>query len=223
MMLRFAKAALWTLLLSLVAVTAGTLLPRPLFTASPGGEPLTRRAILLSSPIHTDIALPLDTETRQAFAFLRAGGVDIDNPGAAWLVIGWGGRAFYLQTPTWGDLKPMPAFKALTVDRAVLHADLAGPMEADRPGTKEFKVSEVGYRRMLAFMVASFSREQGLAMPISGAGYGDFDQFYEAGGHFNVLVGCNTWTAAALRSGGLRTGWWNPLPQSLALSLSLLN
>ncbi|MGO8572745.1 TIGR02117 family protein, partial [Rhizobium ruizarguesonis] len=34
---------------------------------------------------------------------------------------------------------------------------------------------------------------------------------------------CNTWTAAALRSAGLRTGIWNPLPQALRLSVAVYN
>ena len=42
-----------------------------------------------------------------------------------WLILGWGGRAFYLETPDWADLKPMPVIKALTVDRAVMHVGVA--------------------------------------------------------------------------------------------------
>ncbi|MGV8938093.1 MAG: TIGR02117 family protein [Allorhizobium sp.] len=222
-MRRLASAVISAIVLIVVAVVVGALLPRPLFVASADKEPVTRRILLLSGPIHTDIALPLDASTRAAFAFLRPAGVDIDNPGAEWLVVGWGGRAFYLQTPTWGDLKPMPVFKALTVDRSVIHADLAGPIAPDGPATTALDLSEAGYWRMVDFMIASFARSQDLVMPIAGAGYGDFDQFFEADGRFNVLIGCNTWTAGALRAAGLRTGWWNPLPQSLSFSLSLLN
>jgi hypothetical protein len=48
-------------------------------------------------------------------------------------------------------------------------------------------------------------------------------RFYEAQGTFNALVGCNVWTATALRSAGLRTGWWNPLPFLLIRSLWYYN
>ena len=54
------------------------------------------------------------------------------------------------------------------------------------------------------------------------ASYGEFDAFFEAG-NFTALLGCNTWAAAALRKAGLQTGWWNPLPQTLGLSLDLHN
>ena len=60
-------------------------------------------------------------------------------------------------------------------------------------------------------------------MPIDGAGYGDFDRFYEGEGWFNVLVGCNLWTARMLRVAGLKTGFWTPLPVFLTASLDLHN
>ncbi len=54
---------------------------------------------------------------------------------------------------------------------------------------------------------------------IEGAAYGLDDAFFEARGGFNALAGCNTWTAAMLRQGGLTTGWWTPLPQLLDWSV----
>lgn len=79
------------------------------------------------------------------------------------------------------------------------------------------------YNALLGFIAASFSRVDGRAAMVPGAGYGAYDFFFEAEGHFNALAGCNTWTARALRAAGLRAGWWNPLPQSLGLSLDLYN
>jgi uncharacterized protein (TIGR02117 family) len=58
---------------------------------------------------------------------------------------------------------------------------------------------------------------------IPNAAYSISTASYEANGNFNALVGCNTWTAAALRTAGLRTGWWNPLPATLNWSLDLYN
>ena len=76
---------------------------------------------------------------------------------------------------------------------------------------------------MLAFIRASFAEANGAPVHIEGAHYGDADGFFEANGSFNALIGCNTWTARALRQAGLQTGWWNPLPQTLAYSLALHN
>jgi uncharacterized protein (TIGR02117 family) len=209
------------LLFLIVPLILGTLVPRPLFTATGEGEAPTRQILLLHNPIHTDIALRLDDELRAQFADLAAEGFAIGRPDAVYLVLGWGGRSFYIETPTWGDLKPLPVFRALTVDRSVMHVDLAGDIARDMPQVRSLMLSEAGYRQMVQAIRASFSSREGRVQSLPGTSYGDNDMFFEANVRFNALVGCNTWTAAMLRAGGLRTGWWTPLPQLLDLSLDL--
>ncbi|WP_318246556.1 DUF2459 domain-containing protein [Rhizobium sp. T1470] len=53
--------------------------------------------------------------------------------------------------------------------------------------------------------------------------YGENDAFFEAEGYFNAFLGCNTWTATALRQAGLVSGWWTALPWMLRASLWLHN
>ncbi|MDR7029490.1 TIGR02117 family protein [Rhizobium rosettiformans] len=206
----------------IILVALGTLLPRPLnprAEASLGGE--TAEILLLANPIHTDIALPVDDEVRAAFADLVPGGLPLDMPGVDYLIIGWGGRSFYIETPTWGDIRPLPVFRALTVDRSVLHASVAGPLDLQHPSVRRIAITEERRRRMITEIRGSFLREDGMPIAVPGAAYGLDDAFFEARGAFNALVGCNTWTAAMLRSAGIRTGWWTPMPQLLDLSLHL--
>ena len=208
--------------LLIILVALGTLLPRPLnprAEASLGGE--TAEILLLANPIHTDIALPVDDEVRAAFADLVPGGLPLDMPGVDYLIIGWGGRSFYIETPTWGDIRPLPVFRALTVDRSVLHASVAGPLDLQHPSVRRIAITEERRRRMITEIRGSFLREDGMPIAVPGAAYGLDDAFFEARGAFNALVGCNTWTAAMLRSAGIRTGWWTPMPQLLDLSLDL--
>ncbi|MCM2473214.1 TIGR02117 family protein [Rhizobium sp. CG5] len=218
--------SLLAVLLSLLALAgAGTLVPRPLWSAGhPGSaEAAARRILVLSNPIHTDIAIPLDDETRRRFAFLDESGMPLSHPEARWLVLGWGGRAFYTQTPTWADLKPLPLLKGLTLDRSVMHVDVAGDIVEPSEGIIGFDVDAERYQALLAFIAASFRGEGDRVDVIPGAGYGANDRFFEADGWFSALLGCNTWTAAALRAAGMRTGWWNPLPVTLTTSLALFN
>lgn len=204
----------------LLLLIAGTLVPRSLFSRS-DGEEKSVEVLVITNPIHTDIALPANSETLQAFEFLQESGLPMDAPGLRWIVLGWGGRAFYLETPTWAELKLTPALKALTIDRSVLHVELAGEIDQSLPNVKSISVSEVEFSRLLQTALDSFDPQFPAAIP--GAGYGDNDRFFEAKGYFNVLVSCNTWAANMLRAAGIQTGWWNPLPQSLALSLRLHN
>ncbi|MET3776377.1 uncharacterized protein (TIGR02117 family) [Rhizobium alvei] len=206
-----------------IAMAAGSLIPRPLFAPAEAGVGQGQTIYLLANPIHTDIAIPLTDAIRQRFADLEPFGIEINHPGAAYLVIGWGGRSFYLETPTWSELKPAPVFKALTIDASVLHVDLAGSRLQNHPAATRIDVSEAGFERMLRYIETSFVRNSGQPVGIAGAGYNDTDAFFEATGSFNALLGCNTWTASALREAGVRTGLWNPLPQSLALSVDLYN
>jgi uncharacterized protein (TIGR02117 family) len=220
-----ARGLIRAIALLLVLIAAGTFIPRPLFVAAEASTASlpSRRILLLSGSIHTDIAIPLDDRLRASFAFLEDSGIPVSDPAAQWLIFGWGGRSFYLETPTWADLKPMPVFRALTIDSSVMHVDVAGSISESHPAVKVLDVDSERFDRMLGFINDSFIREGGAVLPIGNRGYGDYDRFFEAKGTFNALFGCNTWTAAALRTGGLRTGFWNPLPQTLRVSLDLYN
>ena len=152
-------------------------------------------------------------------------GIQADLPGARYLVFGWGSRAFYIETPTWSDLKPGPLFSALTLD-AFGHA--CRRRRRDRrdaaSGGRGFDLSRKrSSRGCSTSSTSSFQTGPDGPIWIPDASYGDFDAFFEATGYFTALLGCNTWTAAALREAGLQTGWWNPLPQTLAVSLDLHN
>ncbi len=220
--MRWLVAAVFT---AAFAVVAGAFVPRPLW---PGAKPDTvmgerHRILVLANPIHTDIAIPIDAETLTRFPFLGESGMPVAHPDARWLVFGWGGRAFYIETPAWSELKPMPLFKALTLDRSVIHADVGGDIVEPADHVAGFEIGPEEYERLLSFIEASFSRTDAQVQLIPDAAYGQNDRFFEANGWFSAVMGCNTWTAKALREAGLRTGWWNPLPVSLSASLALYN
>jgi uncharacterized protein (TIGR02117 family) len=207
----------------LVLLVLGTLVPRPLWRTGNPGEATNRRILLLSNPIHTDIAIPLDAGVLAKFNSLEQAGIQAELPGARYLVFGWGSRAFYIETPAWSELKPGPLFSALTVDRSVIHVDVTGDIAEPQPSVRGFDLSEAQFDRLTNLIVASFRIGPDGPIRIPDAAYGEFDGFFEANGYFSAIVGCNTWTASALREAGLRTGWWNPLPQTLAVSLDLHN
>ncbi len=206
----------------LALVVAGTLLPRPLFGVAQSGEGAAHRILVFSSHIHTDIAVPVEALGPE-FGFLREAGLPLDNPNARWVLFGWGGRSFYVATPELTDIQFGPVLKAFGLDDSAMHVAVAGAVEEPQPYLQAFTISNDGLARLLAFTRASFAERDGMPVRIEGAGYGPNDAFYEGVGYFNAFLGCNTWTAAALREAGLRTGWWNPLPVTLGWSLALYN
>ncbi|TIP39492.1 MAG: TIGR02117 family protein [Mesorhizobium sp.] len=207
----------------LLAAALGALVPRPLWPVAMAQGRVTRRILVLKNPIHTDIAIALDDGIRRRFAFLADAGLPVVASEARYIVFGWGGRAFYLETPTWSQLKAAPVLKALTLDASVMHVDVAAAIKDPHPDVAGFDIDEAHFTALLDYIAASFRQGSDGPMAIGNAGYSAFDRFYEANGHFNALVGCNTWTAAGLRVAGIRTGWWNPLPVSLWWSMGLYN
>lgn len=218
----------WLLVvLAVVALLAlaGTFVPRPLWSGIEAGVASEgrHRILVLSNPIHTDIAIALDSETRSRFSVLEDSGMPLGHPNARWIVFGWGGRAFYIETPTWADLKPMPLLKGLTVDRSVMHVDVVGEIAEPSDTVVAFEIGDAQYEKLLSYIEASFTPKDGVIAAIPDMAYGPNDRFFEANGWFSAVLGCNTWTAKGLREAGLRTGWWNPLPVSLTTSLALYN
>lgn len=215
------KWLVFALLALAFALLAGTFLPRPLITGS--NLQATRTIMVIANPIHSDIVIPLDEDVRKMLqpiigADLLAQFADRGN-----LVIGWGGRSFYLETPRWSDLKARPLLRAFTLDRSVLHMDSIDDAVLARIAAQHLSVNDQGFANLLSFLAQSFDRDETGRAREQLAGYGPGDRFFAATGYFNAFAGCNTWTSAALRAAGLRTGWWNPMPQSLQLSLRLFN
>ncbi|WP_298964021.1 TIGR02117 family protein [uncultured Roseibium sp.] len=214
-------------ILLVILMGLGTLVPRPFFESiqTEAREPDKKRTILvLSNPIHTDIALPADPDVLEAFSFVSDTGLALDFQGVFWVVFGWGGRSFYVETPTWGHLKPGPVIDALTWDKSVMHVRRTGPIAVELESVREVHLSEIEFDRLLDSIRLSFELDKnGDPIPIPNAAYDAHDIFFSAKSGFNALLGCNTWTARVLRTAGLQTGTWTPLPMTLNWSLDLHN
>lgn len=216
-------------LLAVTMLGLGTLIPRPISVSDAArlqsdNNPATRRILVLSNPIHTDIALPADPDVLRALSFVSDAGLNLDYPGVHWVVVGWGSRAFYIETPTWADLKPGPVLKALTWDRSVMHVRRVGQIAEGLEAVRAVDLSNAAFERLAEEIVASFlTMGPGEPIAISNASYDEHDIFFPGVDGFNAFVGCNTWTARILRIAGLRTGVWTPLPVTLTWSLDAHN
>lgn len=229
-LLRQGVLGLVTAVLALaLAMGLGIVIPRPFASVSsveaklPDPSPETRRILVLSNPIHTDIALPADPDVLSAFGFVTESGLDLDYPGVHWVVFGWGSRAFYIETPTWGHLSAGPVLRAFTWDESVMHVRRAGAIPENLDTVLALDLEAASFKRLQEAIGDSFLAEGDHPVPIIGAAYDDHDIFFPAKGGFNAFLGCNTWTARMLREGGYQTGLWTPLPFGLTSSLTLHN
>ena len=90
---------------------SGTLVPRPLLA---GGRSAKRRTgASWCSAIRSIPTSPFRSTTAcwRTFDSLVHAGIPVDLPDVRYLVFGWGGRAFYIETPTWAELKPVRCFR----------------------------------------------------------------------------------------------------------------
>lgn len=119
-----------------------------------------------------------------------------------WLELGWGDEGFYrapqatLGLALRALLRPTPA---------VLHVLAIGDAPRRRFASSEVvevRLSEDGYRQLLAFVAASFSRSpQGIPSELGPGLYGE-SRFYRAEGRYSLLRTCNTWLAEVLAASG---------------------
>lgn len=168
-----------------------------------------------SNGVHTDIALPvaalgIDWRRRLPLASWQTLAPE------AYLAFGWGDRKFYLETPSWNDLKLSTALLALSgADDALLHVEaIARP----RPGARvrHLRLSPAAYRQLVRDIDAQFApTPNGTVAPIAGAHYSRDDVFFAAQGHYSLFITCNEWSRQRLARAGVRSPLWSPFDWAL--------
>ena len=67
---------------------------------------------ILSNGVHTDFVLPVKSEFKDWSEIFPFNDFVAANETCHYIAIGWGDKGFYIDTPTWADLKASTAFKA---------------------------------------------------------------------------------------------------------------
>lgn len=174
--------------------------------------PETTPLYLESTGIHVDLILPKADLTKE---FKEKLGL---RDSVKYVGFGWGDREFYLNTPTWSDLKVGVAFKALFLSsNSAMHVT---PYTSKQPSwTRVNYCSEYQYRTV-QYVYKTFKQNQtGNFKRIEGADYNVNDRFYEAKGSLSILKTCNVWVNEALKIAGIQTAQWPPFAQGLMYHL----
>jgi uncharacterized protein (TIGR02117 family) len=183
----------------------------------PEGERV--RVFVRSNEIHTDLVLPACDDAsacdwRELFPPEHFRG-DVRNH--KYVAIGWGNRAFYIETPRWTDLRLSTAVRALFPDQGVLHAEYLYDVAAGEH-FHELQLSRDEYRQLTEFVRSSIGEldGEGYAKQASTKSYSSCDRFYTSTGSYHAFNTCNQWTGRGLKAAGQPTGIWTPLrPQVL--------
>lgn len=189
-----------------LALAAGALVPaNPGWTEPAPGSAGTVDIFVETNGVHTGLVLPVFAQRVNWYDDFPITDANPALP-ATHVLIGWGSRDFYLETPTWADLDWRVAARAgLGLDTTLLHVvHLANPTA--QSWRRPLRLSPEQYRR-LAASIRSGRVEGGAAIP----GYTPDDVFYPARGRYTAAITCNEWIAERLREAGVKTGIWTPL------------
>lgn len=197
----------------LIAAVMGALIPAQ-HIAHDSIEPASQEIILLRGPIHYDILLPNDPETRRVFSAVQTAGVPLEHPNARWLSIGWGSAAFYTSAGRYRDIKLSAVWRAASGDQSVLRFEIYGPLP-HHSAIKRVQVSPAQLRALRASILADLGAAP---QPLPLEGFSHSDVFFAAQGRFHLLKTCNVWVGQKLSSAGLSFGIWTPTPFSVTLS-----
>ncbi|WP_380785577.1 TIGR02117 family protein [Sphingomonas sp. R86521] len=211
-----ARAWILRAVVALVVLVLGYLVAGAIGGAIPtnrGWHPADQgvRIFVESNGVHTGFVMPKVAAGVDWRRLAPAG--DLADPRYGRLdhvAIGWGEKAFFLETKTWADVRPGTILgAAIGSSHTLMHVEHV-PMPAVGPDVRAVVLSEAEYRRLAAFVAGSF-RLGGARYP----GYAGYDVFYDARGRYDAARTCNAWTGDALRQAGVRVGAWTPFPATV--------
>lgn len=171
---------------------------------------------IVSNGTHTDICLPADSNWR---SFLN----QYDAHNVNYISFGWGDRGFYLDTPTWNDLKISTAIHAVFLpSETAMHVTYWGSAPREKHNSIILlHLSPEELSTLREFIMASFKTKNGNAHLIKNAlpYSGKPNEFYEAKGKYHAIKTCNEWTRQALKSANQPVPTWTPFAADLMHAL----
>jgi len=162
--------------------------------------------------VHADVVVPVKNDVcdwSKKLPYTHAAQADANS---RYLSIGWGDKGFYINTPTWADLKASTAFNAaFWLSTSAMHVTWRKYAPREDETCRRVRISAQQYRRLCAYIMATFDHDaNGKAIYIEAKTYGKHDAFYEARGRYNLFKTCNVWTGNALRYAGVKVSVWTP-------------
>lgn len=174
-------------------------------------QPAEVAIYIKTNGVHTDIVVPVKNEQLDWSREIKFTNTHLaDTTNIKYLSMGWGDKGFYLQTPTWGDLKFSVAFKAaFALSTTAIHATFYGDLKEDL-ACRKIMISKQEYASLIDYITSSFQHDkEGHVIKINtNANYSKADAFYEANGKYNLFKTCNTWANTGLKKCGQKACVW---------------
>ena len=198
--------------LILIYIICGLLLPFIKIPAQKVDEPKTITAYILTNGVHTDLVVPIKSEEIDWSQEIPFENTKSKRTDYNYLSVGWGDKGFYLETPTWADLKVSTALKAaFWMSESAMHCTFYEKI-TEGADCKKIMLTKTQYLSLISFIKNKFDRDQN-GKPIlikTDAVYDNNDAFYDAKGSYSFLYTCNTWANDGLKAAGQKAAFWTP-------------
>ena len=172
---------------------------------------------VLSNGVHTDIVMPVKSQPKDWSREIKFEDTELKDFAMNYVAVGWGDKEFYLNTPTWADLKFTTAFKAgFGLGNAAIHSTFYKKMTESKDCVK-IELTTKQYGKLVKYVDTGFKKDSaGHYMPINtDANYGATDAFYEANKKYSIFFTSNTWTNKALKACGQKACVWTPFDKGI--------
>ena len=170
-----------------------------------------------SNGIHTDIVVPTNTPLHNWRKTLNPNHTISKDTTLNYASFGWGNKGFYLETPTWNDLKISTAFNAaFGLSESAMHVTYYNTIH-ENESCKSISLSKYQYLRLVNYLKESILlNEKDEAVNIkTSLVYGNHDAFYEAKGTYHLFKTCNTWVNNGLKVCGQKSCLWTPFEDGI--------
>jgi len=166
---------------------------------------------IITNGVHTDIVVPVESQFYDWSKDIQYGGVADST--YKYLAMGWGDKGFYLETPTWAELKVSVALKAaFGLSTTAMHCTFYKSMTINER-CKSMWMSENQYERLVNYIKNSLEQTEtnNFMVVDTKVRYGNTDIFYEANGSYGLFKTCNTWANEGLKVSGQKCCYWTAL------------
>jgi len=173
--------------------------------------------------MHVNLILPVQNQAFDWSQFLSLDHIGRDaQQNYRYLKFGWGDRDFYMNTPSWSQVKIPNVLRSLFMPGNPTALYVEGYSELPNEQNVELKcvgVNQKDYLQLVNFIKASFQPDpQGQPIRIQDSSI-DTSGFYEAIGHYSILRTCNTWAADGLDAAKVKTPIWSGLAPAVMRQL----
>ncbi|WP_079240829.1 TIGR02117 family protein [Chryseobacterium indologenes] len=196
----------------IIYVILGLLIPYIPVSAKDDGQKKEIPIYIYTNGVHTDIVMPVKNDLQDWSQKIPFANTKSKKTDYQYIGIGWGDKGFYLDTPTWADLKFSTAIKAaFWLSDSAMHCTYYNTMKEGND-CKMIMISRSQYENLVKYVEDKFDRDQNgnfMLIPTN-AVYSDNDAFYDAKGTYSFLYTCNTWSNNALKAAGQKAALWTP-------------